>query len=110
MPRISTKFRVILSTNGRLSASLVLICIIFCFKTRFLISFFFFKYALQKKVYSINFMQFWILYGDIFFFCEYSIFQCSEKFLINLSDEKKTEDASKRLSSYCKGALNCHRL
>ena len=31
------------------------------------------KYALQKKVYSVNFVQFWILYNDIFF-CDYSVF------------------------------------
>ena len=51
------------------------------------------KYALQKNVYWVNFVQFWILYSDIFFFGEYSVFQFSDKISIISSDEKRDRRA-----------------
>ena len=89
VPRKSAKWQIFPITNSRFSASLVLNCINFLFQNFWFLIFFWKKYALKKKVYSINFVQFWILYSDIFFFCLYSVFECSDKFPIISSDEKR---------------------
>ena len=93
-------------TNSRLLGSLVLNCINFLFQNFWFLNFFWKKYALQKKVYSINFVQFWILYSDIIFFPNIPYFNFQINFQSSLLTKKETEDASKRLSSYCMAALN----
>ena len=67
MPRRSAKFQIFPITNSRLSASLVLNYINITVSKFLVFNFFLKKYTLQKKVYSINFVQFWILYSDLFF-------------------------------------------
>ena len=52
-------------------------------------------------------MQFRILYSDIFFLANIPYFNFQINFLSSHLTKKETEDASKRLSSYCMGALNC---
>ena len=61
---------------------------------------------MQKKVYWTNFVQFWILYSHIFFLAKIPYFNYQIYFQSSLLTKKETEDASKRLSSYCMGALN----
>ena len=51
-------------------------------------------------------MQFWILYSDIFFLAKIPHFNYQINFQSSHLTKKETEDASKRLSSYCMGALN----
>ena len=52
-------------------------------------------------------MQFWILYSGIFFFlAKIPYFNYQLNFQSSHLTKKETEDASKRLSSYCMGALN----
>ena len=62
---------------------------------------------MQNKVYLINFVQFWILYSEIFFLANIPYFNFQINFQSSHLTKKKIEDASKRLSSYCVGALNC---
>ena len=62
---------------------------------------------MQKKVYWTNFVQFWILYSDIFFLVKIPYLNYQINFQSSHLTKKETEDASKRLSSYCMGALNC---
>ena len=62
---------------------------------------------MQKKVYWTNFVQFWILYSDIFFLSKIPYFNYQINFQSSHLTKKETEDASKRRSSYCMGALNC---
>ena len=102
----SAKFQIFPITNSRLSATLVLNCINFLFQNFWFPIFFSKKYALQKKVYRTNFMQFWILYSDIFFLAKIPYFNYQINFQSSHLTKKETEDASKRLSSYCMGALN----
>ena len=83
------------------SASLVLNCINFLFQNFWFLIFFLKKYALQKKVYWTNFVQFWILYSDIFFLAKIPYFNYQINFQSSHLTKKVTEDASKRLSSYC---------
>ena len=52
-------------------------------------------------------MQFWIFYSDIFFLANIPYFNFQINFQSSHLTKKETEDASKRLSSYCMGALNC---
>ena len=61
---------------------------------------------MQKKVYSINFVKFWILYIDIFFFVNILYFNFQINFQPSHLTKKETENASKRLSSYCMEAHN----
>ena len=74
VPHKSAKFKIFPITNSRLSASLVLNCINFLFQNFWFLIFFGKKYALQKKVYWTNFVQFWILYSDIFFLAKIPYF------------------------------------
>ena len=90
----------------RLSASLVLNCINFTVSKFLIFNYFWKKCVLQKKVYSINFLQSWILYSDIFFFANIPYFNFQINFQSSHLTKKETEDASKRLSSYCMGAFN----
>ena len=69
-------------------------------------NFFWKKYTLQKKVYRTNFLQFWILYSDILFLAKIPYFNYQINFQSSHLTKKEAEDASKRLSSYCMGALN----
>ena len=107
VPHRSAKFQIFPITNSRLSASLVLNCINFLFQNFWFLIFFWKKFALKKKVYLINFVQFWILYSEIFFLAKIPYFNYQINFQSSHLTKKETEDASKRLSSYCMGALNC---
>ena len=51
-------------------------------------------------------MQFWILYSDVLAKIPYFNYQIN--FQSHLT-KKETEDASKRLSSYCMGAVNSYQ-
>ena len=106
VPRRSATFQIFLITNSQLSASSVLNCINFLFQNFWFLIFFWKKYALQKKVYLTNFVQFWILYSDIFFLAQIPYFNYQINSQSSHLTKKETEDASKRLSSYCMGALN----
>ena len=64
---------------------------------------------MQKKVYWVNFVQFWILYSDIFFLANIPYFNFHINFQSSYLTKKETEDASKHLSCYCTEALNCYR-
>ena len=55
-------------------------------------------------------MQFWILYSGIFFLAKIPYFNYQINFQSFHLTTKETEDASKRLSSYCMGALNFLRI
>ena len=108
VPHRNAKFQIFPITNSRLSASLVLNCINFLFQNFWFLIFFWKKYALQKKVYWTNFVQFWILYSDIFFLEKIPYYNYQINFQSSHLTKKETEDASKRLSSYCMGGLNFH--
>ena len=51
-------------------------------------------------------MQFWILYGDIFFLAKIPYLNFQINFQSSYLTKKETEDVSKRLSCYCTEALN----
>ena len=108
VPHRSAKFQIFPITNSRLSASLVLNCIHFLFQNFWYLICIWKKYALQKKVYWTNFVQFWILYSDIFFLAEIPYFSYQINFQSFHLTKKETEDVFKRLSSYCMGALNSY--
>ena len=67
------------------------------------------KIRIAEKSLLDQFCAVWILYSDIFLFANIPYFNFQINFQSSHLTKKETEDASKRLLSYCMGALNSYQ-
>ena len=106
VPHRSAKFQIFPITNSRLSASLVLNCINFLFQNFWFLIFFCKNTHCRKKFTGPVLCSFGSSTATYFFLAKIPYFYYQINFQSSHLTKKETEDASKRISSYCMGALN----
>ena len=109
VPRRSSTFQIFPITNIRLSASLVLNCINFLFENFWFLIFCRKNSHWRKKFTRSILCNFGSSTAKFFFLANIPYSNCQINFQSSHLTKKETEDVSKRLSTYCMGALNSYR-